>query len=88
MTSPLIQITHVHFSLTRINGSGVVFRVVRTDGLPRLLPLHVVGVPLDAVLPAEGPEAVRAADQQPPRTEGDQHSDVVLAALLRKMEGF
>lgn len=57
-------------------------RIVRTDRLTRLFPLHVVGVPLHAVLPAKRLEAVGAADQQPARAEGHQHSDVVLAALL------
>lgn len=62
-------------------------RVIRTDRLPRLLPLHVVRVPLDAVLSAEGFEAVGAADQQPACSEGHQHADVVLAAFLERETG-
>lgn len=48
----------------------------------------MVGVSLDAVLSTEGSEAVGAADQQSTRTEGDQYSYVVLAALLWNEKSF
>lgn len=57
-------------------------RVVRAHCLSRLLPLHMVGVPLDTVLPAERSEAVGAADQESTRSERHQHPDVVLTAFL------